>query len=400
MVVICVCLLYNFAANHLENYMEDNFNFDIGGILSEEEADKFFEVQEEETEEKTPETEPENEVETEPAEKEPDENPDSSEKVGEDENTESEGDATEQQGGGSSPNVFSSIASALKEDGILPDFEDSELEAVTTPEAFAELFEKAINQKLDEKQRRVLSALDNGVKADDIRMYEQTIQYLDSLTEDAVSAEGEEGETLRKQLIYNDLINRGYTDDKAKREIEKSFKSASDIDDAKDALDALKKFYKDSYSNVQNEAKKKADALKESQKKQSEDFKKMILEDEMKLGDKKIDKRTCQRIFDAVSKPVYKDPDTGHLLTAVQKFQKENPMEFLKQLGMWFVLTDGGKNMDGFTKQQVREEKNKGIKELARKINASTLNADGSLKFDNTVATDGDLLLSDDWKIM
>ena len=172
------------------------------------------------------------------------------------------------------------------------------------------------------------------------------------------------------------------------------------IDDAKDALDALKTYYANGYKKIQDDAKKKADEFRAAQKKQSEDFRKMVLEDEIKIGESKLDKRTCQKVFDAVSKPVYKDPDTGKLLTAVQKFQKEKPLEFLKQLGMWFVLTDGGKSVAGFTKQQVQAEKNKGIRELERKLKGNTFELGGSMRLDggNGEGAD-DILLSDDWKI-
>ena len=373
----------------MENNM-DEISFDIGGILSEEEANKLFEEQ---AEEQVPQPE---ETEIEPTEeKEPEEEP-TPEKVGEEDETEE--NAIGPKGDGSSP-FYSSIASALKKDGIFPDFDDKEIDAVETPDDFAELWEKAINAKLDEKQRRIDEALGNGVQPDTIRMYEQTLQYLGSINEEVLSSEGEEGENLRRQLIYNDLMQRGYSQERANREIEKSFKSGSDIADAKDALEALNKFYKEGYEKVRDDAKKEAEAYRESQKKQSEDFRKMVLEDEVKIGDMKLDKRTCQRVFDAVSKPVHKDPDTGKLLTEVQKFQKEHPLEFLKQLGMWFVLTDGGKNTEGFTKQQVKAEKNKGIKELERKINSTALNSDGSLRYTSGSKGDSDPLLSDGWKI-
>lgn len=371
--------------------MED-ISFDIGGILSEDEATKLFEERDpEETKE------PEKELEEEPTEEE-EKKKSTPEKVGEEDETE-ETDAIDQKGDGSSPNVYSSIASALKEDGIFPDFDDKYLESIQTPEDFADLFEKAITARLDERQKRIDEALGNGVEPDAIQKYEQTIKYLESITEEALSSEGEQGENLRKSLIYNDFINRGYSRDRANREIEKSFKSGSDIEDAKDALEALNKFYKDGYENLQKDAKRKADDYKEAQKKQADDFRKMVLEDEVMLGETKLDKRTCQRVFDAVSKPVYKDPDSGNFLTEVQKFQKEHPLEFMKQLGMWFVLTDGGKNTEGFTKRQVRAEKNKGIKELERKINSSALGPDGSLRYTSGSRADSDPLLSDGWKI-
>lgn len=375
--------------------MED-FNFDASSILSPEEAEKFFE-------EETPQ---EQEQVEEPAEKKKvnrtEEVEEPSEEVGQEENEidETEDDAVTQKSDGSSPKKFySSIASALKDDGIFPDFTDEELNAVESPEDFAELFEKALSARMDERMKRIDSALGNGADPSQVKMYEQTLSYLSSITEEAISDESDEGENLRKQLIYNDLINRGYSQEKAAREIEKSFKSGSDIDDAKDALSALNNFYQNGYAQLQKDAKAKAEAAREEQKQNAEKFRKMVLEDEISIGDSKLDKKTRQRVLDAVSKPVYKDPDTGQLLTQVQKFQKENPLEFLKQIGMWFVLTDGGKNASGLVKEQLRAEKNKGIRELERKINSSSLNSDGSLRYMSGTQIDDDTLLSDDWQV-
>ena len=373
--------------------MED-LSFDIGQILTDEEADKLFENAPAE------ETKPadENEVEHEPAEEEEDDT-ETPERVSEEE-PEEKGDAVDPNDDGSSPNsVYSSIAEALKKDGIFPDLSDDDITDVKTPDDFAELFEKAVANRLDERQRRIDEALGNGVAPDTIRMYEQTLQYLGSINEEVLSSEGEDGENLRRQLIYNDLINRGYSQDKALKEIEKSFKAGSDIDDARDALEALNTFYTNGYQKMQDDAKKAAENARELQKKQSEDFRKLVLEDEIKLGESTLDKRTKQRIFDAVTRPVHKDEKTGKLLTAVQKFQMENPLEFLKQLGMWFVLTDGGKNTNGFTKEAVRAEKNKSIRELERKINTTSLKTDGSLKYSSPFGEGSDPLLSDGWKV-
>lgn len=373
--------------------MGEQFSFDINSILTGEEAEAVFSGAQPP---KEPDREPDKDTE-EIIDNKPAETQEESEKVGEEENEKGKDAAPD--GGGSSPNAYSSIASALKNDGILPDIDDKDIESVKTPDDFAELFEKQVDAKISEKVKRVDAALANGVAPDTVRMYEQTLQYLGSINEETLSAEGEEAENLRRQLIYNDLINRGYSQDKANKKIEQSFNAGSDVEDAKDALVALNQFYKDGYDKVQKEAQQKADAAKAEQKKTAEKFKKMILEDEFKLGESDLDKRTRQQVFDAVSKPVYKDPETGQLLTQVQRFQKENPLEFMKQIGMWYVLTNGGKNLDGFTKAQVRAEKNKSIKEVAQKINASQLNPDGSLNYAGGFSESGDPLLSDGWKV-
>lgn len=373
--------------------MED-FSFDIGGILSEEEAKKLFEEQPAETEETH---EPETEQTNTPAEEETEETHDPSEKVGTEED-EIEDDTTVQKGSGSSPNFYSSIAKALKNDGVLPDFEDSELDACNTPEAFAELFQKAIRSGQDERTQRVNDLLDRGANPTEVQKMESTIDWLNEIDEDRLTAEGDEGDELRKQLIYNDLINRGYEHDKAMKILAKSFKDTTEVEDARDALEALKKHFNKKYQDYQDDVRKRDEAAKAEQKKTADQFKKMILEDELKLGDNALDKNTCQRVYDAVMKPVYKDPETKRYLTQVQKFQKENPLEFLKQLGMWFVLTDGGKNVTGFTKKQVQAEKNKNIRELANKINSSNLSEDGTVRYSGGIGND-EQLLSDGWKV-
>lgn len=375
--------------------MEDN-SFDISGLLTDEEAEKLFEEKPDEQEE-TPE-QPEEQEEIEPADEE--EVEPSQEEVGK-EDEKPEDDAADLQDGGSSPEtLYSSIANALKKDGIFPDFTDEEISAVKSPDDFAEMFEKAVTSRMDERVRRVDEALGNGVAPDTVKMYEQTIQYLHSINEEALSAEGDEAEDLRKQIIYNDLINRGYDQDKANRVIENSFKAGSDVDDAKDALKALTAFYEAGYKKVQDEAKAKVEAAKKAQMAEAKKFQKLVLEDEVKLGDTVLDKKTCQKVFDAVNKPVFKDPDTGKLLTAVQQFQKESPLEFLKQLGIWYVLTNGGKNLEGLVQKQLRAEKNKGVRELEKKINASSFNTDGSIRYaGSSEEGGGDPLLSDGWRI-
>ena len=372
----------------MENNM-DAFSFDISsGLLTPEEAEQIFDNQEPPQD---PPQEPEEEVNNKPTE----EDPEPSERVGPEDKPEE--NAITPTGDGSSP--LASIANALKIDGIFPELTDEELSAVKTPEDFAELVEKAIQSRLDERQKRVDEALGNGVPPSEIQKYEQTLAYLGSITDEALNDEGEQGETLRKQLIFNDLLTRGYTKERAMREVEKSFRSNSDLEDAKDALAALNSFYKSGYDKIQQEAKNKAEEAKKARQKDEAVFRKMVLEDEIVLGDTKLDKRTRQRVFDAVTKPVYKDPDTGALLTQVQKYQKEHPLEFFKQIGLWFVLTESGKNFSNLAKQQAISEKNKGIRELERKINSSALNPDGSLRYMSGEQANNDTLLQDGWEV-
>lgn len=304
-----------------------------------------------------------------------------SESVGSEEieNQEREGISSTQDG--SSPNFYSSIAIALQEDGILPDLDDEEVTQADTSEKLAELIQKQINAGLEEKQKRISKALEVDVETQKIRNFEQSIAYLESITEEALSEESDNGETLRKQIIYQDFINRGYSKERAQREVTKSFNAGTDIDDAKESLKSNKDFFNDAYDSVIEEAQKAKENKEKELKAQSESLKKSILEDDKVFGDLEVDKTTRKKIYESISKPVYKDPKTGELLTAIQKYEMDNPNEFRKNLALVFTLTDGFKNYDGLVKNKVKKEINKGLSNLAKKVENSSRNSDGTLRF-------------------
>ena len=294
---------------------------------------------------------------------------------------------------GTSPNnknFYSSIASALKEDGIFPDIDDESLAKIKTPEDFAEMFENQVQAKLDEKQQRIDKALNYGVELTDIQKFESTIDYLDKITDDIISEESEQGENIRRQMIYNDFINRGYSKERAEREIKKSFDSGSDVEDAKEALQSNKEFYKKSYDKLVNEAKLKAENANKQMKEDSEKLKNSILNDSKVFGDLQIDTTTRRKVLDNISKPVYKDPNTGKLLTAIQKYEAENKLDFIKNVGLLYTLTDGFKNLDSLVNSKVKKETKKAMRELENTINNTSRYSDGNLKFVSGVSDDNE----------
>lgn len=315
----------------------------------------------------------------------------SPESVGSEENTqETEGTSSNKNGTSPNNNFYSSIAKALKEDGTLPDLDDDILDKMQTAEDFAEAIETQVKARLDEKQKRIDEALGVGVEPNAIQQYERTLDYLDSLTDEILSDESEKGETLRKQLIYQDFINRGYSKERATREVNKSFNAGSDIDDAKEALQSNKDFFKDSYDSLIKEAKDAETKRINEQKKEAETLKKSILEDDKVFGELVVDKSQRKKIYDNISKPVYKDPNTGELLTAIQKYEQENHTDFMKYVGLIYTLTDGFKNLDGLIKGKVNKEMKKGLKNLENTLNNSTRNSDGSLNFVTSRRSDDD----------
>ena len=287
-------------------------------------------------------------------------------------------------------NFYSSIAKALKEDGVFPDLDDESLKSIVNPEDFAAIVEKQIQQKLDDKQKRIDEALTVGVEPTEIKKYENSISYLKSITEEAIRNETAEGEQLRKQLIFQDFINRGYSKERATREVQKSLNTGTDIEDAKEALQSNLDYFTEEYEDLINEAKEAQKAADAARVAQLENLKTTILSADKTFTDIQINQATRQKIFDNIAKPVYTDEKTGEKLTAIQKYERENRVEFLKNISMVFTLTDGFKNFDGLIKNKVRKELNKGIKELEHTINNTSRTTNGSLNFVSGASEDNE----------
>lgn len=385
--------------------MEEELSMD--NILSADEIEGLFEDQEiqdtqpEENEENTDENQENNNEETEETTEVTTE--DKSEKpegVGSEDNIEEQEDTTSNKSGSSPKNNFySSIAKAFAEEGIFPDLDDESASKIKTPEEFRDLIEDRIKSELDERQKRVDEALNAGVEPSDIRKYENTISYLDSIKDETITGENEEGEKLRKQLIYQDFVNRGYSQERATREVKKSFDAGTDIEDAKEALKSNLEFFQGQYDNLIEEAKAEEEKEIKQRKEQAEKLKKSILEDKEVFGELSIDKKTRQKIFDNISKPVYKDPNTGQIFTALQKYEMENRTDFLKNVSLVFTLTDGFKNLDGLVKGKVKKEVKKGIRELENVLNNTARTSDGNLRFVSNVEDDPESFIGQGWTL-
>lgn len=301
------------------------------------------------------------------------------ESVGSEEEIEEQEDTASE--GNTSPKFYSSIAKAFAEEGIFPDLDEESISKIKTPEDFRALIEDQIQAGLDERQQRIDEALNAGVEPNDIKQYEGVIDYLNNIKDETLTAESEEGENLRKKLIYQDFINRGYSQDRANREVQKSLSGGTDIDDAKEALQANKDFFKTQYDQIIDDTNANRKEYEEKLQEQADKLKYSILEDKKVFGDIELDNKTRRKIYDNITKPVYKDPDTGQFYTAIQKYEMENRTEFLKNLSLIYTLTNGFKDLNSLIKGKVRKEVKRGFRELENTLNNTARTSDGNLKY-------------------
>jgi hypothetical protein len=318
----------------------------------------------------------------------------SSESVGgnnEEENTEgdkgSSSNSTED--GGSSPNntVFSSIAAALKEDGVLPDIADEDIKDVTDAEKLIDAMRKQMESTMTAREKRINDALDNNVEIPVIKQYENVLSQLDNITEESLTDESDDGVNLRKNIIYQDYINKGFSKERAIKKTEQSFDAATDIEDAKEALESNKEFFKGKYQEIIDEAKEATKKAEKANKDFNDSLQKTIMETDEPFDGVKLDKVTKKKVLDTLNKAVYKD-ENGNVYNKIQKYQMDNRADYIYKLGVIFTLTDGFKDLSGLVKNKIEKEKKKSIRELEHVVNSTSTFSDGSVKFVSGVGND------------
>ena len=302
---------------------------------------------------------------------------------------------------GTSPNdnFYSSIANALAVDGIFPNLDDETVKKAVDAESFSDLIEAEINARFDDKQKRISQALENGVEPSDIKKYESTLDYINTITDAAIAEESEKGEQLRYNLIYQDFINKGMSPEKAKKYTDRTVDAGTDVEDAKEALQSNKEFFTNSYNKMLQEAQQQADEEKAERAEQAKQLQTSIMKDKQLFGDMEISNDVRKKAFENISKPVYRDPETGQYMTAIQKYENEHRAEFLKYTGLIFTLTDGFKDFDSFAKGKVKKEMKKGLRELEQTLNNTKRAGDGSLRMVTSQKDDPNSFISGGLKL-
>ena len=303
-----------------------------------------------------------------------------SEKVGnEDEDKEDKKEPTSKTETGSSPkNPYSSIAYAMYEEGVLSTLSEDDLKDVKDGQSLVAVMDKYVESRFDEQQKRVLDALNVGIEKTAIQQYESTIQALDNVSSESLEAETTEGENLRKAVIYQYYINKGESQERAQKMVDRAFSSGTDVEDAKDFIEELKTSTKEKYTALIEEGKRQAREAKKQQEAALTKAKKAILEDENILGGVAVDKVTRQKALDYWLKPVHKRED-GTYQSELQKYATEHPDEFQMKIALLFAMSDKFKSPEKIAGETIKKAKKKAMLELEDVVNSTRRTASGGI---------------------
>lgn len=191
---------------------------------------------------------------------------DKAESVARKEDQEDEEEKSEKQG---SPNLYSSFASALKEDGLFSSL-DLEKDKITNAEELVAAVKKEIKASelkgLNEDQREYLKALEAGVPQEEYQKSKSIEAQIKSITPESITEENTE---LAEALLIQDFIDNGLSEEKAKQLTSIYAEKGISIEEAKKVLPQIQ----ERASNKIKEQIKAGEAAKLEQTKQIEKFK-------------------------------------------------------------------------------------------------------------------------------
>jgi hypothetical protein len=267
------------------------------------------------------------------------EDQDDSEEVARDEDEDEGGDEND------SPNLYSSLATVLHEQGLLPslNLQDKKVENIddiTT--AFKAEIESNVKQKLIETLGEDgYEAVTNGVPLSELAKAKDNQSALESITDEALQEDPE----LAKRVIYQDYINQGISEDRAKKLLKRVIDSGEDalLEDAAESLGSLREFEQRQIEIKKEQFQKQKELAAKEQEELDKKVKNKIYNSDELLKGLKLNKAIKDKVYTSMTEIVGKN-ENGVLENRLMRERRENPIEFDTKLYYLYELTNGFKD--------------------------------------------------------
>lgn len=197
---------------------------------------------------------------------------------------------------------------------------------------------------LNDSQKDYLKSLELGGNAGELFKEHYKAQLIYSDITDSVIDENPE---VRKELIVQDLLNRGYSSEEANKQFQRLNNSGETIEESRKSRNNLKQKDVDAY---QAEIKIKQDRVIANEKaveKHLADLKESVYNKDEIFENFKATPGLKDKVYETMTKVVGYDGKIP--LNTLLKDRLENPVDFETRLYYAYSITDGFKNMDKFT---------------------------------------------------
>ena len=286
---------------------------------------------------------------------------------------------------GTESSIYSSFAEHLKESGVLTALPD-DFEIKST-EDLVKAIQMQVESKYTESENVYNKALNEGVSPSAVQAHKNAMDALEGISVEELEQENKDGEDVRATLIYHAALARGMNEDEAKREVQKSFKAGTDIDDAKSALEYSKKVvnqrFADEYNKVKAEQERNAKNAEEAINKIRTDI---TNSNEGIWGD--LTKAQREAVIKAGFETNITNKRTGQKVSELQMYSETNPSDFLKNISLCYALTDGFKNFSKLTGLSAKKETKARVSDFEKKLIKGNYQGGSGLNYRNNATPD------------
>lgn len=272
--------------------------------------------------------------------------------------------------------------SALDDDEVEKDEDGNDVPkeyTISDVESFSKLIDKKINARVSDYDKIVRNNVNLGEDNQEILQTQNIIKFLEGLNESDFSVDEDRSNQLRYQLIYRDFINKGFSEDRAKREAIRCYQSQDSVEIAKEALQDGLKYYKERVQDILDDTNRRIEEEQRREQSKFNEVKNMIFDKDKFFSKASIDDKVRSSAFDAISKPYYTDKETGRTMTALQKYQRDHQVEFLANVSLLYAATNGFRDVDSFIDKIASKNTKKKLNQIEQSINGTKRTDDGDI---------------------
>lgn len=228
--------------------------------------------------------------------------------------------------------IYSSFATSLVDKGVLSNLDLSE-KKVESLEDLQNAIQEQINRSVGDLEKEYMEAMRGGVDKDAFVNYQRTKNQLDNIKEEMIRSEDDRAIALRRNIIGQDFLNRGFSKAEAIDYANRSVDLGQDVNDAIQALSRLKAH------NEQTFSEHKENERLETEKTHG-DIKKYIDSTGEVFKGLKLSKAVKDRLYKQIIDPV----GTGKSGKPVNQFAAEyekDPIKFQVMQNYLYMVTKG-----------------------------------------------------------
>lgn len=256
--------------------------------------------------------------------------------------------------------ALSAFANLLADEGVVSLDENQNIESTND---LVDLIQKTIKENelahLSDDQKQALKAFENGIPVEEFLKSQSTVQTIANITNEQIESDPK----LRRSLIKDSYLAKGFSEDKADRLTQDSFDLGRDVEDAVEAKDDQVKFQKQRIANEIAEQEKQQEAAKKQQEAELKKLKDKVYKEEEIIPGISFNRKTADKVYESMTKVV--GEVQGQPINQMMKDRIDNPIDFEHRLHYVYTLTKGFKDFS----KLVKTSKSRAVSEFEAKLN-------------------------------